>query len=256
MSGWVKVNRNILEHWIWNEKPFSKGQAWVDIILLANHSDKKILLAGELVEIKKGSFITSELKLMERWGWSKNKVRAFLRLLENDSMIVKESNHKRTAINVVNYGKYQVLETTKEPQMNHGETTDEPVKVHKQECKNDKNEKNNKYMCAFEELWSVYPRKKEKARAYKCYKARLSDGFSEDELLLAVKRYAQECDSKETEEQYIKLAATFLGPNTPFVDYLGDYKASSQTQKKANKFNNFDNRKYDMTNLERQLLNG
>ncbi len=256
MSGWVKVNRNILEHWIWNEKPFSKGQAWVDIILLANHSDKKILLAGELVEIKKGSFITSELKLMKRWGWSKNKVRAFLKLLETDSMIVKESNHKRTAINVVNYGKYQVLETTKEPQMDHRETTDGPVKVHKQECKNDKNEKNNKYMCAFEELWSAYPRRKEKARAYKCYQARLSDGYSEDELLLAVKRYAQECEDKNTEEQFIKHAATFLGPNTPFLDYLGDYKPPAQTQKNGSKFNNFDNRKYDMANLERQLLNG
>ena len=83
-----------------------------------------------------------------------------------------------------------------------------------------KKEKANAYTCAFESLWSAYPRKKEKAKAYKCYKARLADGFSEDELLLAVKRYADECKRNHTDERYIKLGATFLGPNTPFWDYL------------------------------------
>ncbi len=62
--------------------------------------------------------------------------------------------------------------------------------------------------------------KKEKAAAYKAYKARLSDGFSEDELETAVKRYADDCKSMHTEERYIKHAATFFGPNTPFADYL------------------------------------
>ena len=80
------------------------------------------------------------------------------------------------------------------------------------------------YTCAFESLWTAYPRKKEKAKAYKCYKARLADGFSEDELETAVKRYADECKINHTEEKYIKLGATFLGPNTPFTDYLGDWK--------------------------------
>ena len=82
--------------------------------------------------------------------------------------------------------------------------------------------KDKTYTCAFEELWKAYPRKKEKAGAYKCYKARLADGFSEDELKTAVKRYADECQRQKTEQKYIKLAATFLGPSTPFMDYLGE----------------------------------
>ena len=80
------------------------------------------------------------------------------------------------------------------------------------------------YMCGFERVWNAYPRKKEKAKAYKCYMARLADGFSEDELETAVKRYADECKKNHTEERYIKLGATFLGPNAPFVDYLGGMK--------------------------------
>lgn len=105
------------------------------------------------------------------------------------------------------------------------------------------NVNDNKYTCAFEQFWDAYPRKKEKARAYKCYLARLKDGFSEDELLLAVKRYADECKNNKTEERYIKLGSTFLSANTPFSDYIkSDYKP--QPAVKKNSFNNFQGRDY------------
>ena len=68
MSGWIKIHRDILYHEIWSDKPFSKGQAWIDLILLANHSDNKCMVGNKVEEIKRGSFITSELKLMDRWG--------------------------------------------------------------------------------------------------------------------------------------------------------------------------------------------
>lgn len=116
------------------------------------------------------------------------------------------------------------------------------------------NDIKNKYSCAFEALWSAYPRKKEKANAYKCYKARLADGFSEDELMTAVKRYADECKARRTEARYIKLGSTFLGPNTPFQDYLGDYKPEDSDGWKHKSFDNFERRGYDMEALERGLL--
>ena len=79
---------------------------------------------------------------------------------------------------------------------------------------------NKTYSCAFEEFWKEYPRKKEKSAAYKAYKATLNKGFSEDELMTAVKRYADECKKEQRDSRYIKLCSTFLGPNTPFMDYL------------------------------------
>lgn len=125
----------------------------------------------------------------------------------------------------------------------------------KEKVKVKEKEKENIYTCAFEALWAAYPRKKEKAKAYKCYKARLADGFSEDELFLAVKRYADECKANRTEDRYIKLGGTFLGPNTPFEDYLGGYKPKvAKTQ--GTKFNNAPEREYDMDDLERRLLGG
>ena len=40
------------------------------------------------------------------------------------------------------------------------------------------------YTSDFEEFWLIYPRKADKAQAYKKYKARLEDGFSHEQLLL------------------------------------------------------------------------
>ena len=55
---------------------------------------------------------------------------------------------------------------------------------------------------------------------YKKYKARLNDGWSEEELLAAVTTYATECKRNRTDEKYIKHASTFFSETTPFVDYL------------------------------------
>ena len=93
-------------------------------------------------------------------------------------------------------------------------------------------DKDSIYSANFTHFWEVYPKKKEKSRAYSCYKARLNDGYSEDEILKAAQKYAEECKKEKREERYIKLAGTFLGPNTPFVDYLkgGDSDDGDNTE--------------------------
>ena len=137
--GWVSIHRQLQNHWVWNDKPFSYGQAWIDIILLANHSENKFPLGKEIITIDEGSFITSELKLMDRWGWSKAKVRRFLTLLENDSMIVRKTDTKKTTITVVNYGTFQESETTKRPKKDRKKTDSRP----KKDTNNNDNNVNN-----------------------------------------------------------------------------------------------------------------
>ena len=82
-TGWIKLNRSIQENWLWEEKPFDKKSAWIDLLLMANHKNNKFPLGNEIIEVEQGSFITSEIKLMNRWGWSKTKLRNFLKLLES-----------------------------------------------------------------------------------------------------------------------------------------------------------------------------
>ena len=158
-------------------------------------------------------------------------------------------------------------ETKVKPNNNQAETKQKPksekakpnVYVNVNDNVNvDSKESNNTcvgYTDAFESLWKVYPRKKEKASAYKAYKARLKD-YKHEQLLLATQRYAEECKILDTEERYIKHGSTFFGPSLPFADYLDSgYKkpvARSGTQKQ-NSFNNFEQRTYDFDALQRAL---
>ena len=107
LQGWISVHRQIQEHWLWADKPFSKGQAWIDMLMLANHEDKQILFGRKIIDVKAGSFITSEVKLAERWEWSRQKVRDFLDLLKEEKMIDKVSDNKKTTIFIENYAEYQ-----------------------------------------------------------------------------------------------------------------------------------------------------
>lgn len=94
----------------------------------------------------------------------------------------------------------------------------------------EKKEKKSPYSASFEELWSKYPRKKDKGNAYKKYRARLNDGWSEKELLTAVEGYVAECKKNRTDEKYIKHASTFFSEATPFVDYLKKDEKPEETE--------------------------
>ena len=111
MTGWIKIHRKIIDHWIWADSKRFKW--WLDILLLTNHSDKKVMIGGNLVLLKRGSFHTSELKLSERWNVSRNTVRNYLNALEKDNMINTKKTKNGTTIKVHNYEVYQGKEENK-----------------------------------------------------------------------------------------------------------------------------------------------
>lgn len=105
-EGYIKLYRKLTAHPLWEDKPFSKGQAWIDLLLLANHGETRFYLGNVLVPAKAGQVVTSEVKLSARWGWSRQKVRDFLRLLEADGMLVKKPERKWTVLTLCNYALY------------------------------------------------------------------------------------------------------------------------------------------------------
>ena len=106
-KGWICLYRQIQECWVWTDKPFSKGQAWIDLLLLANHRPKKISIDGIPVTIERGQFHTSTVKLADRWGWDRRKVSRFLDVLEGDSMLTQRRTSNGTTISLENYEVYQ-----------------------------------------------------------------------------------------------------------------------------------------------------
>lgn len=112
-EGWISIYRKIQDHELWQDKPFSRGQAWIDILLMVNYRDEETLFDGNVINIKRGSKLTSVRKLCERWGWSNSKIIKFLKLLQAEKMLTYTSDKKKTVITVVNYGLYQNENTVK-----------------------------------------------------------------------------------------------------------------------------------------------
>ena len=105
MAGFIKIYRSMFDHWIYADA--EKFKAFIDLIQLARWKDEKLLLGNDLITVPRGSFYTSELKLAERWGWSRHKTRDFLKLLESDGMITKKGTSQGTMLTIENYSFYQ-----------------------------------------------------------------------------------------------------------------------------------------------------
>lgn len=108
MEGWIKLHRSVLSHRLYSKKRvFSEYEAWIDILLMANYTDKEIVIEGHTVHVERGSFVTSQMKLADRWRWDKRKVVAFLKDCESHDEIMIKTEKRSTKIIVSNYEKYQ-----------------------------------------------------------------------------------------------------------------------------------------------------
>lgn len=234
-KGWIHLHRKLLDCILWNDsQPFDRRSAWIDLLLLANHSDKTILFDGEETVISRGQYLTSVRQLSERWRWSKDRTLKFLRTLVKYNMISKESNAKRTLITIVNYGVYQDTQDTNKDtdRYTNKDTdsyTDSPQTKNVKNVKNEKNEKNNN-------------------RAF--------TPPSIDE----VRTYCQERNNNINPEAFIDYYAA-RGWELSKGRKVKDWKACVRTweknnfdKPKTNKFNNFQGRQYDALELERAFL--
>lgn len=97
-----------------------------------------------------------------------------------------------------------------------------PSHTNKRYTRDSRAAKKNDYPSDFEEFWSVYPRKVNKKGAYTKWRATLrkDDAPTKQELIECAKRYAAECKRKGTSQEYIMHAATFLGPQERWRDYM------------------------------------
>ncbi|MDU1311517.1 MAG: hypothetical protein E6923_13975 [Clostridium sp.] len=181
IEGWSRIYRSIQEHWLWTCEPFSRGQAWIDLLLMVNHKSAKVMVNGNLIIVERGQRITSIRKLSDRWKWSTKKVTHFLEQLVKDNMIEYITDNSKTVITIINYDKYQGKETplaientgidkdvgnTEETQKKHERNTEETEKKHggnaeekqKKTNKNDKEYiKNDKEGKEREEVPSLLP---------------------------------------------------------------------------------------------------
>lgn len=222
IEGWIKLHRKLSETDLWLSEPFTRGQAWVDLIMIANHKDGFIIVRGNMVEVKRGQVGWSQERLAKRWKWSRKKVANFLKQLEMAQQIEQQKNNISSIITILNYGLYQKKEPQKEQQENGRSTAEEPQK---HTNKNEKKERNI-YAQNFESFWKAYPKKKAKPEALKAFTKVNPDTVLMEKILRAIESAKMTDDWKKENGQFIPYPATWLNGQR-WLDEVEHQKAAS-----------------------------
>ena len=109
-NSWIRLHRKLMDDPLYFAEPFSKMQAWIDLLLLANFADRVTFIRGNRVTIKRGQVAYSREWFSGRWRWSRGRVERFLSMLENDRKIVQRKSHIISIVTIVNYDFYQKTE--------------------------------------------------------------------------------------------------------------------------------------------------
>lgn len=107
MGGWIKIHRKITDSILWNYDNPKYVMWWIDLLLMANYKDSKMMFDGKAIEVKRGEIVTSTRKLSERWKANKRTVSHFLDVLTNEQMIVLNVSRRCTTIFISKYAEYQ-----------------------------------------------------------------------------------------------------------------------------------------------------
>ena len=140
MKGWISLHRKILDNPILTRgRQYSRFEAFVYMLLKANHKDNEVLIGNQKIQVKKGSFITSQKKLMKEFNWGTSRLRNFLKLLQNDDMIEINTNAISTYITINNYKALQGLQTANKSEANRKQIDSESQTKTNNNVNNDNN---------------------------------------------------------------------------------------------------------------------
>lgn len=80
----------------------------------------------------------------------------------------------------------------------------------------------------FDTAWAAYPKKPNnpKAKALRAWRARITAGGDPAVMLAGVHAYAAYVTREDTPPQFIKAAATFFGPDRPYLDDYGPVESA------------------------------
>lgn len=235
MAGWIKIHRDIFDHWV-SQDPV-KFKWWLVILSEVNYCDNKFMVGNSIHEIKTGSSAYSLRTWAVKLGCGVKSVVSFFDLLESDGMITRKTigNGKQssTLINITNYASFQATEETQSSTpkgtlkgtqgKREGHTT-------KEGKEGKERKKDNISDFTFDDFWEIYPNKVAKAKCLQKFNT-----LPETEKLKI----------KETLSKFVN-HKPFAGYNHPNPEtYLNQKRwedelptTKNQTQKSASLFSN------------------
>lgn len=109
-QGYIKLWRKIKDKswWLRRTERATWTQAWIDLLLRANHKDAEIIIDEKPYRIPRGSCVISQRKIAKEWKWGIARVNAFFKFLANTEQSIRyKTEHGFTHIFILNWEKYQ-----------------------------------------------------------------------------------------------------------------------------------------------------
>ena len=251
-GNYVKISRSILDWEWWMD--MNTTRVFLYMIIRANWKEGNF----KGIEISRGSFVASIASISAGTGLTNDEVRTAIRHLIKSKNITKQSTNKYTVFTVLNYDLYQ----------DASQSNPKQIPSYSQAIPNDRRreECNNIYVSdrmragptRFNDFWEAYPKKVNmlNAQGEYTYVLETTAELTEDLLIAAARNYSESCRIKRTKERYTKNPENWLKESL-WIDYLPEnYKKPDENNNgsaKKNKFNDFPQREYDMSALEKNL---
>lgn len=231
MSGHIKIDRRILG-WEWYRDK-NTFKLFIHLILRANWKDGRF----QGVEIPRGSLASSYQNLANETGLSIQNVRTSVKKLKSTGELTVSQHAKFSVFTVKNYGCYQTPNT----EINRQPTGDQQAA--------------NRQLTTIEEIKETKEGKKER---------REKEGSFTPPTLENVTGYCRERGLVVDAEHFFRHYSSreWMSGKTRITDWKGklrdwdrqDRKKAGGNRMRATGFSNFEQRDYDMDELERQLL--
>jgi len=123
-EGWIAVHRSMRKN-----PRYKKNSAWVhvwlELLLLATHSQKETIFKGEKITLNPGQLLTGRKAISANTGVSESCVERMLKTLENEQQIKQETSNINRLITILNWNTYQLNGQQNGQRANNQRTTGE-----------------------------------------------------------------------------------------------------------------------------------
>jgi uncharacterized phage protein (TIGR02220 family) len=156
-TGYIKVFRSIQE-WYGISSP-TRVSLWINMLLLANHAEKRWLFKGKPYTAKPGQFITSRKSLSVLTGICESTIERHLKEFEDDGQIEQKTSSVNRLITITNYvqrqkGEQPMKQPMKQRMARQSDNTRTTLGQQVDTNKNVKNDKNDKNV--IQTVWEYY----------------------------------------------------------------------------------------------------
>jgi hypothetical protein len=126
IMGFITINRKLFSHFLWTERRvWSRFEAWIDLIQLASYTDdNEKMINGVLVRWGRGEYPVSYSFLSQRWNWSQQRTRGFIKCLEDVYQINRRITSVATIITLCNYEQYNGQQQADNSETTSGQQAD------------------------------------------------------------------------------------------------------------------------------------